>query len=121
MISKFFFKVFPQCQFYGILLNTPHIPWNKEEQLIKQKKSICSWLTKEIKHTNKNKKLKGQDLQCKKHEILFHKPRNKQIQTNKNYHHKIIRKLKEKAAIKRLLIIMTMEIYSEGITMPQNV
>lgn len=29
--------------------------------------------------------------------------------------------LKEKAAIKRLLIKITMEIYSEGITMPQNV
>lgn len=41
--------------------------------------------------------------------------------TNKNYHHKIIGKLKEKAAIKRLLIIITMEIYSEGITKPQNV
>lgn len=42
-------------------------------------------------------------------------------ESNKNYHHKIIGKLKEKAAIKRLLIIITMEIYSEGITMPQNV
>lgn len=53
----------------------------KQERAINQteKKSICSWLTKEIKHTNKNKKLKGQDLQCELYEILFHKACNKQI------------------------------------------
>lgn len=59
-------------------------------------------------------------MQCEQYGIVSQTTQQTN-KTNKNYNHKIIGKLKEKAAIKRLLIIITMEIYSEGITMPQNV